>query len=242
MVFCGERHERLATFILHGRHVSFCHDQSRRRFSVALPLGINGNASPRGIKGRVYPKNKGCLYPTFELNPAVRRTARAGRLPTGGPQCSQAHCGHSRAPAPFCNALFFQVRAARSPAARRAAKALPICFRPQPAENEDGAGAEYFGPPHPGAAGRPLPRGLSYSLSAPNTVPSPAQNKAQSTAQISSPMPGPARRENRNRFSRLKNRHGPKHGPVLRSVSASLRLRFRSAAFSARLRDSAISA
>ncbi len=182
MVFCGERHERLATFILHGRHVSFCHDQSRRRFSVALPLGINGNASPRGIKGRVYPKNKGSLYPTFELNPAVRRTARAGRLPTGGPQCSQAHCGHSRAPAPFCNALFFQVRAARSPAARRAAKALPICFRPQPAENEDGAGAEYFGPPHPGAAGRPLSRGLSYSLSAQSTANSSAQPIAQSQA------------------------------------------------------------
>ena len=123
-------------------------------------------------------------------------------------------------------------REASARAALRAAKALPIRFRPQPAENEDGAGAEYFGPPHPGAAGRPLTRGLSYSLSAPNTVPSPAQNKAQSTAQISSPMLGPARRENRNRFSRPKNRHGPKLAPILRPVSASLRLRYRSAAFS----------
>ena len=43
---------------------------------------------------------------------------------------------------------------------------------------------------------------------------------------------GPTRRENRSRFSRLKNKHSPKHSPVLRPVSASLRLRFRSAAFS----------
>ena len=43
---------------------------------------------------------------------------------------------------------------------------------------------------------------------------------------------GPARRENRSRFSRLKNKHSPKHSPVLRPVSASLRLRYRSAAFS----------
>ena len=46
-----------------------------------------------------------------------------------------------------------------------------------------------------------------------------------------SPMLGPARRENRLRFSRLKNRHSPTHGPKQCPVSASLRLRFRSAAF-----------
>ncbi|WP_300601360.1 hypothetical protein, partial [uncultured Rikenella sp.] len=50
-------------------------------------------------------------------------------------------------------------------------------------------------------------------------------------------MLGPARRENRNRFSRPKN----KYSPVFRPVSASLRLRLRSAAFSARLHDSTIS-
>ena len=49
---------------------------------------------------------------------------------------------------------------------------------------------------------------------------------------------GPARRENRLRFSRLKNKHSPKH----RLVSASLRLRCRSAAIFARLRDSVYSA
>ena len=57
-------------------------------------------------------------------------------------------------------------RMAANCAALLAAKARPICFRPQPAENEDEAGAEYFGPPHPGAAGRPLTREFSYSLSA----------------------------------------------------------------------------
>ncbi len=55
-----------------------------------------------------------------------------------------------------------------------------------------------------------------------------------------SPMLGLARRENRNRFSRPKNSHSPKHSPILRPVCASLRLRFRSAAFFARLRDSSI--
>ncbi len=49
---------------------------------------------------------------------------------------------------------------------------------------------------------------------------------------------GPAQRENRSRFSRPKNKQSPKPSPVLRPVSASLRLRFRSAAFPRALRDS----
>ncbi len=68
---------------------------------------------------------------------------------------------------------------------------LPICrvrFRPQPAENEDGARAEYFGPPHPGAAGRPLTRELSYSLSAQIPAQSPAKSKAQSTVHSTAPF------------------------------------------------------
>ncbi len=48
----------------------------------------------------------------------------------------------------------------------------------------------------------------------------------------SSPKLGPARLENRSRFSSPKNRHVPKLAPTLRPVSASLRLRCRSAAFS----------
>ncbi len=49
-----------------------------------------------------------------------------------------------------------------------------------------------------------------------------------------SPMLGLARRENRIRFSRPKNKHSPKLVPVLRPVSASLRLRCRSATAVAR--------
>ena len=45
------------------------------------------------------------------------------------------------------------------------------------------------------------------------------------------PILGLAWRENRSRFSRPKNSHSPKPSPVLRPVSASLRLRCRSAAF-----------
>ncbi len=57
---------------------------------------------------------------------------------------------------------------------------------------------------------------------------------------LPNPKLGPARQENRIRFSRLKNKHSPKLAPVLRPVSASLRLRCRSAAFSRALRDSSI--
>ncbi len=49
---------------------------SRLRFSVALPLGINAPA------GRF----TASLYPTFELNPTIRRIARAEASPSGGPQ------------------------------------------------------------------------------------------------------------------------------------------------------------
>ena len=86
---------------------------------------------------------------------------------------------------------------AASPAALRAAEAQPIqppqfCevrSRPQPAENEDGAQAEYFGPPHPEAAGRPLSRGLSYSLS----TQSKDQSTITSTAQFTAPAKPHAR-------------------------------------------------
>ncbi len=80
-------------------------------------------------------------------------------------------------------------------------------------------------PPHPGAAGRPLTRGLSYSLSAQSMT-----NKFSPTHRPQSkPHARPARLENRNRFSSLKNNRSPKLAPVLRPVSASLRLRCRSA-------------
>ncbi len=49
---------------------------------------------------------------------------------------------------------------------------------------------------------------------------------------IHSPLLGPARLENRFRFSSLKNNRSPKFAPILRPVSASLRLRCRSATFS----------
>ncbi len=85
-------------------------------FSVAVPLGINGGAARHSKTGRLYPKAgwnhpkqqplspQACptsylhslpethrSYPKlgrhlFFLFIAVRRTARAGRLPTGGPQ------------------------------------------------------------------------------------------------------------------------------------------------------------
>ena len=153
------------------------------------------------------------------------RAARSG----GGPKAQRV------SPAPLKVATtFYRVRPVAHPPSGFAAgrhgrrfyepqKHIPFIFgRSQRRTNikaEAASKRRCASPPHPGAAGRPLPRGLSYSL------------LPQIPAQISSPMPSPARRENRLRFSRLKNRHGPKHGPVLRPVSASLRLRCRSAAF-----------
>ncbi len=62
------------------------------------------------------------------------------------------------------------------------------------------------------------------------------------TARLKEPLKhgqqlGPARRENRNRFSRPKNKQSPKHSPVLRLVSAPLRLRCRSAGAARHLKD-----
>ena len=88
-------------------------------------------------------------------------------------------------------------------------------------------------PPYPGAAGRPLPREISCSLSP----------KARQTAQPTPPpkpslMLSPARLENRLRFSSLKNSRSPKQSPTLRPVSASLRLRCRSAGAARHPKDS----
>ena len=62
-----------------------------------------------------------------------------------------------------------------------------------------------------------------------NASPSPRTAILRIALLALAPKLGPARRENRFRFSRPKNRHSPKLAPVLRPVSASLRLRYRSA-------------
>ena len=83
------------------------------------------------------------------------------------------------------------------------------------------------------------PNSADFGLRAPGVGEGPARKSSdpkgsQMFSLQSSPKPslmlGPAQRENRLRFSRPKNRHSP----ILRPVSASLRLRCRSAAFSHR--------
>ena len=64
--------------------------------SVALPLGING-AARHPNTGWNYPKQSPAST-LFELNPAVHRTARAGRLPSGGPQTHDVRCVPPRRP------------------------------------------------------------------------------------------------------------------------------------------------
>ncbi len=62
--------------------------------------------------------------------------------------------------------------------------------------------------------------------------PKPGQQQSPKHRPTHSRLLSPARRENRNRFSRPKNKRSPKLTLVLRPMSASLRLRCRSAAFS----------
>ena len=98
--------------------------------------------------------------------------------------------------------------AATGPATRWIAKAMPKA-RPKVQSNSVG-----FGLRAPGVGRRPS-----------------AQARRFYEPQKHSQQLGLARRENRFRFSRPKNSRSPKHSPVLRPVSASLRLRCRSAAF-----------
>jgi len=175
------------------------------RSSVALPLGINGKGGERHLKASrgtfigvlCGPKPAGpktsvasCGPPLGEASArATLRAAKAiphlphnslnfGLSPTPSRRGAPRRQGRRFAESRY--SLSVQVDKVR--ATQRVAKALPICFRPQPAENEYGARAEYFGPPHPGAAGRPLTRGLSYSLSAQSTDKSTAQSSPQFSA------------------------------------------------------------
>ncbi len=69
------------------------------------------------------------------------------------------------------------------------------------------------------------------AASGPGIEDAPPQARRLCEPQKLSQQLGPVRRENRNRFSRLKNRYSPKLDPVLRPVSVSLRFRYRSATF-----------
>ena len=80
------------------------------------------------------------------------------------------------------------------------------------------------------------PRGVAANCAAQRAAK--ARTNARPPAQLNSPpkfqpkaRPDAARLENRSRFSSPKNRHVPKLAPTLGPVSASLRLRLRSATF-----------
>ena len=144
----------------------------RHRLSVALPLGINGaarhsktgrlglnNRQPlpylcscgsKNRAGRSLPQRRPAT--NVALGPAGFGPTKQYPILPGSQQFSPTHSsklasilsGSACRPSPP-EAL--RAWAAR-PAVQRTAEAQPICFRPQPAENEDGAQAEYFGP-HP---------------------------------------------------------------------------------------------
>ena len=190
--------------------------------------------------------------------------------PSGGPQRSQAHCGHSRASDPLKQC---SVHRSKLPSS---ALSLPFCeIRPRCAFPRAGAFGHSDWAASTPIRGRRSLAESRYSLSAYSSSPLAANCATQRVAQelslthrpnsvgfglralgvgqrpsaqarrlcepqkhdqqlspTHSPLLGPARRENRIRFSRLKNKHSPKLAPVLRPVSVSLRLRCRSATFS----------
>ena len=110
--------------------------------------------------------------------PSLRKCNCLRGLKPAEPKTSLASCGPPRAEA-----------SAR--ATRWAANALPfsvgfILGRSQRRTNikaEAASKRRCASPPHPGAAGRPLPRGLSYSLSAQSSTKSTAQSTASCSAQ-----------------------------------------------------------
>ncbi len=125
---------------------------------------------------------------------------RVAGLPRGGVRPARPKGSQKQQPIHLLNSFVFGPRApgvGQRPSAQarrfyepqKHAPFCGVCFRPQPAENEDGAQAEYFGPPHPEAAGRPLSRGLSYSLS--------TQSKDQSTITSTAQFTAPAKPQTR---------------------------------------------
>jgi len=149
----GPSHPRHTFALHHPRVTSPQFDLSSYRFSVAMPLGINGAA----------------------------RHSNTGRLGL-----------NNRQPLPYLCSCGSKNRAGRSLPQRRPATNValgpagfdPTKQHPIPARSNRCSGVEVASkrrcasPPHPGAAGRPLTRGLSYSLAAQST----AQPKTQSTA------------------------------------------------------------
>ena len=169
------------------------------RFPILiLRFACRAGRTPRtaSFADSLYLQNRQQL-PYFELNPAVRRTARAGRLPLGKP-------------ATFASSL-------QAPGTRPAKTMLHSLVKAAKFDRRPKRSQEH----NPFVLGAP-PR-------AANASPSPRTAILRIALLALAPKLGPARRENRFRFSRPKNRHSPKLDPVLRPVSASLRLRYRSA-------------
>ena len=191
------------------QHARSCsHRQPRLCSSVALPLGING-AGPRWAMGWVYPKNKAASTLLFCLT-------LVGRTP--------GRNGNSRRVSGVLRAARWE---ASGPRDQKVAKVAEFIFgrsqRRTKTERQRSISALRI---------RGLRADRCHGELAIRSQPEFGQRFNPSHHTKPSPMLGPARRENRFRFSRPKNRHSPKLAPVLRPVSASLRLRLRSAAFS----------
>ncbi len=152
----------------------------------------------------LYPQD-GQHLPYFELNPAVRRTARAGRLPLGRPATFASSLRAPGRPPRQNNAPFTGQSCQVRPTTQKVARAQPI--RPRRA------------PPR-AANASPSPRTAILRIALLALAPKPGKRLSPIYRPNPSPMLGPARCENRNRFSHPKNSRSPKH---CRAVPLSLR-------------------
>ncbi len=134
------------------------------------------------------------------------------------------------------SAQFCRVRAARSPGGPKAQRASPAALRAAEAQHFS-VGFVLGARPPRAAKASPSPRPAILRIALLALGPKTGQQFSLTHRPKPSPMLGPARRENRNRFSRPKNEHAPKLALVLRPMSASLRLRCRSATFAVARRD-----
>ena len=169
--------------------------------------------------------------------------------PSGGPQRSHAHCAHSRASDPNQ----FQPNAPLQFCRVRPRRALLM----QPAaggggELRDPKGSQVFSLTHCPihnlnllcSACRPSTRGAPRLGDKAGDSANRATRSRPKARQKALPKSKPHARRGTARkpitVFEPKEQHSPKQNPVLRPVSASLRLRYRSAAFSRALRDSSI--
>ncbi len=204
------------------------------RFSVALPLGINGAACSRWARGWSYPNGLdlggwGQRGRNEHHDVAALWVARVTPHPltnnSSPPPAESATSSVKLQPSACRGGGLCGSKSSKSNAFSSGFGLSPI--PPKPLR---GLGDEAGGSPNRRPRSqfkRSKPAGFGVEADSKRRCASLRGGRLRPARLCESQKLDPARRENWLRFSRLKNRHSPKHCPV----SASLRLRYRSATF-----------